>query len=435
MIRLIFKFLILTLLISCTDKSIIISENRKKVFIDIDELKINEDVSSEIFDLGSEIPNNSFTHNGYNSSHSGGHLLGPKNKLVKVWSKDIGVGTSKNNIIMPNLIAKGSVIYTMDTQNRVLALNIEDGSKLWESNVGDRKNSYSASPGGLAIKDNELYVQLGGLKIFSLNALTGSELWEASFDFPIVSGPVVNSKGVFVTLIDGTLVHLDRNNGKLQWEDKVENEKKEVVGTGSVALNSSVVVSPRLGGDITILNISDGSFLFEDNLALLSPKSAIEQISSINAHPSIVENNVYAVAQNGRLISFDLVNGFLNWELEISSSQMPWIAGDSLFIITDDAKLLCIRREDGEIRWITKLPYLVEENLLRFQKFIVHFGPIVASEKIYLVSSDNRLRVFDARNGKLIDEKRFSKSFTTPPIIINSVLFLINDNAKLYAFK
>ena len=96
---------------------------------------------------------------------------------------------------------------------------------------------------------------------------------------------------------------------------------------------------------------------------------------------------------------------------------------------------MCIRRKDGEIRWITKLPYLVEENLLRFQKFIVHFGPILASEKIYLVSSDNRLRVFDAKNGELIDEKKFAKSFSTPPILINSILFLINDNAKLYAFK
>ncbi len=435
MIKLIFKFLILTLLISCSDKSIIISENRKEIFIDIDELKINEDAASEIFNFGSETSNNSFTHNGYNSSHSGGHFLGPKNKLVKVWSKDIGHGTNKNNIVMPNLIAKESIIYTMDTQNRVLALNIKDGSQLWENNVGDRENSYSASPGGLAIIDDKLYVQFGGLKIVSLNAFTGTELWEKSFEFPIISGPVVNSKGVFVTLIDGTIMHLDRINGKLLWEDKVENEKREVVGTGSVALNSSVVVSPRLGGDITVLDIIDGSFLFEDNLALLSPKSAIEQISSINAHPSIVENNVYAVAQNGRLISFDLLNGFLNWELEISSSQMPWIAGDSLFIITDDAKLLCIRRKDGEIRWITKLPYLVEENLLRFQKFIVHFGPILASEKIYLVSSDNRLRVFDAKNGELIDEKKFAKGFSTPPIIINSILFLINDNAKLYAFK
>ena len=70
-----------------------------------------------------------------------------------------------------------------------------------------------------------------------------------------------------------------------------------------------------------------------------------------------------------------------------------------------------------------------------FQKYIVHFGPIVASNKIYLVSSDNRLRVFNALNGELMDEKKFSKSFTTPPIISDSILFIISDSAKLYAFK
>ena len=435
MIKLILNFFILLLLISCSDKSVIISENRQKVFLDIGEMKITEDAATETFDLGAEISNKGFTHFGYNSSHSGDHLLGPKNKLVKIWSKDIGKGTNKNNLIMPNLIAQDTVIYVMDTRSRIMALNLIDGSTIWENHLGDKNNSYSASPGGLALIDDILYVQLGGLEVISLNALTGSELWKETFDFPIISGPVANSDGVFVTLIDGTLIHLESRNGEFIWQNKVENEIQEVMGTGALALNNNVVVAPRLGGDFTVLDIFDGSFLLEDNLALLSPKSAIEQISSINAHPSIVENNIYAVAQNGRFISYNLLNGSLNWELEISSSQMPWVAGDSLFIISDDANLICIRRQDGAIRWITKLPYLVEENLLRFQKFIVHFGPIIASEKVYIVSSDNRLRILDAKNGSLIDEKKFSNSFSTPPIIINSTLFLINDDAKLYAFK
>ena len=128
-----------------------------------------------------------------------------------------------------------------------------------------------------------------------------------------------------------------------------------------------------------------------------------EQISSIKANPSIYENNFYAVAQNGRLVSYNLVNGGLNWEHEISASEMMWIAGDSLFLISENGNLICIRIEDGSIRWITKLPHKIEENLVRFQKFIVHYGPIVASEKIYLVSSDKKLRIYNSKNGKLID--------------------------------
>ena len=74
---------------------------------------------------------------------------------------------------------------------------------------------------------------------------------------------------------------------------------------------------------------------------------------------------------------------------------MMWIAGDSLFLISENGNLISIKIEDGSIRWITNLPYKIEENLVRFQKFIVHYGPIVASERVYLVSSDNKLRIYN----------------------------------------
>ena len=119
----------------------------------------------------------------------------------------------------------------------------------------------------------------------------------------------------------------------------------------------------------------------------------------------------------------------MNWELIISGSQMPWISGDSLFVISDDANLFCIRKEDGAIRWSVKLPYKIA------QKFIPHFGPIVASEKVYIVSGDKMLRIYNSLNGDLIEEIKFNASFSTQPIILNSTLYLISDNAKIYAYK
>ena len=32
-------------------------------------------------------------------------------------------------------------------------------------------------------------------------------------------------------------------------------------------------------------------------------------------------------------------------------------------------------------------------------------------------------------------EKNFSNSFSTPPILINSTLYILDDNAKLFAFE
>ena len=59
---------------------------------------------------------------------------------------------------------------------------------------------------------------------------------------------------------------------------------------------------------------------------------------------------------------------------------------------------------------------------MRYQKFIPHFGPVVGSNKVYVAGSDKKLRVFNYKDGKLIEEKKFSNSFSTPPILINSTL-------------
>ena len=168
---------------------------------------------------------------------------------------------------------------------------------------------------------------------------------------------------------------------------------------------------------------------------MLAPKTAIEQLSTIKAEPSISEGKIFVVAQNGRLASYDLNNSKMVWEQSISGSQVIWIAGSSIFAISDKAELICLRKVDGSIRWITKLPSKIDQNLMRYQKFIPHFGPVVASNKVYVAGSDKKLRVFNYKDGKLIEEKNFSNSFSTPPILINSILYILDDNAKLFAFE
>ena len=115
--------------------------------------------------------------------------------------------------------------------------------------------------------------------------------------------------------------------------------------------------------------------MWEDNLALLAPKTAIEQLSTIKETFNF-SRNIFVVAQNGRLAAYDLNNSKMVWEQSISGSQVIWIAGSSIFAISDKAELICLRKVDGSIRWITKLPSKIDQNLIRYQKFIPHFGPV-----------------------------------------------------------
>ena len=51
------NLLILLVLCSCSDKSVIISENRYNVFQEIEKIKIDENTKPESIILGSEISN------------------------------------------------------------------------------------------------------------------------------------------------------------------------------------------------------------------------------------------------------------------------------------------------------------------------------------------------------------------------------------------
>ena len=105
----------------------------------------------------------------------------------------------------------------------------------------------------LSSGNNNLYAHLGGLNLVALNSLTGEMLWEKNFNVPIISGPTSNSKGVFITLIDGTLKFLYEENGELIWERKVISNIDDVSAFMTGGSFSSIIVI------VTHVQVSTGS--------------------------------------------------------------------------------------------------------------------------------------------------------------------------------
>ena len=68
-----------------------------------------------------------------------------------------------------------------------------------------------------------------------------------------------------------------------------------------------------------------------------------------------------ALGQGGRMVAMDLGTGNRLWEQYIAGIATPWLSGEWLFVVTDDARLLCIARGTGKIRWISQLPHYRNE--------------------------------------------------------------------------
>ena len=428
------RYLIFLILMGCSNPSVVIVGDRVSVFTDFETIKVNEKANLEGPFLGESFKNSHYTHPGKNEKHSGGHLEGPSSEMEKLWTLDIGRGVTKTILSMSEIVGSENKIAALDTDSVVTVVDKNEGNVIWKKKVGDRLNSYASISGGLVIYKNFLFIQTGDLDLSSYNLENGEEIWRKSFILPIIGGPTASNSGVAITLIDGSIHFLNIGDGSTLWETIGRIEQDGIIGSASPSISDDLIIVPGSGGDLSILNANDGSFLWGDNLASLTPKTALEEIADIRAHPVISGDNIFAISQSGRLVTYSKEFNSMLWELKVSGVSMPWIAGDSLFLITDKPELICIRIKDGEIRWISNLPG-IKKGLMKSDKFITHYGPVVASKKVYVSGGDGFLRVFDSINGDLLNEFKTSSKFSTSPIIMDKAIYILTDDAKLTAYK
>src|SRR3546814_4865900 len=89
------------------------------------------------------------------------------------------------------------------------------------------------------------------------------------------------------------------------------------------------------------------------------------------------------------MAAVELATGQRVWEVNIAGISTPWAAGDWVYVVTSDARLLCLSRGTGKIRWATQLPAYKNEK--KRKNPIRWSGPVLASEGLFLVSTQGQM--------------------------------------------
>jgi outer membrane protein assembly factor BamB len=108
-------------------------------------------------------------------------------------------------------------------------------------------------------------------------------------------------------------------------------------------------------GELTAYRYENGRVLWQDALSRTSISTTVSTISDIDANPVIDNGRVYAVGQGGRMVALELNSGQRIWEINVAGISTPWVVGDWVYVVTDQAQLLAIARATGKVKWITQL--------------------------------------------------------------------------------
>ena len=175
--------------------------------------------------------------------------------------------------------------------------------------------------------------------------------------------------------------------------------------------------------------------LWTDSVASLLPRTAIQNLGDVRAHPVHDGGLIFVISQSGRLVAFSARNGLPVWERAIAGLEMPWLAGETLFVLSLDGRLYAIRRDDGLIRWVTELDGAVPLDVVAPEVPPRYFGPLVAGDRVYIVSGGGNVQAFDPNTGEAVESYATGKTVSTAPQIAGGRMFILSSDGTLTAIE
>lgn len=425
----------LFMLAACVDKEVRLSGDREDVLFGLRSLTIDEQAAAELSGLGKAVVNTSFGHSGVNSAHDGGHLSLDL-PLKRLWKTKIE-NTNSDIVMLANPVVVNSKVFALGADALLSIFDLETGKVLAIEQIDDpQAGLFPGVAGGLAANEKILVAHAGRKMLTAIDSITNQVLWSVEHSEPLAGGPtLIGKEGVIVTDIDGSTLAFRLNDGALVWQVSGVPADTVVLGSGSPAVREGTVIIAGIGGEVSANAVADGRLIWADSLATLAPRTPLEELGDILADPVHNGHAVYVVSQSGILGAFDPLTGIQLWEKPISSLQMPWVAGESLFVLTTSSHLVALRKSDGAVRWYTGLPGSAELGAISATDVTRYFGPIVAAGKVHVLATSGRLYSLNADTGVIIDQKSLSGAVNVAPIIAQNTLIVLTRSGRLMAWR
>ena len=425
----------LVALAACADREVRLSGDREDVLSNLRTLAVDEQASAELAGLGNAVINTAFGHPGVSSAHEGGHLSLdlPLKRLWKNRIKD----TESDVVMLPQPVIINGKVFALGADALMSVFDLETGEVLATKQIDDSQAGlFPGVAGGLAANEKVLVAHAGRKMLTAIDSNNNQVLWSVEHSEPLAGGPtLIGNDGVIVTDIDGSTLVFRLNDGVLVWQTSGLPADTVVLGSGSPAVRGGAAIVAGIGGEVTANATIDGGLIWADSLATLAPRTPLEELGDILANPVHDSDAVYVVSQSGILGAFDPLTGIPLWEQPISSVQMPWVAGKSLFVLTTSSYLVALRKSDGAVRWYTDLPGSAELGAISATDVTRYFGPIVAAGQVHVLSASGRIYSLNADTGILVDKQSLGGTINVDPIIAQNTLITLTRSGRLVAWR
>ena len=376
--------------------------------------------------------NEAWAQPGGNASKSPGHVELSQG-LKRVWTASVKGANPRARLAASPVMSDGR-LYVVDTTARVTAFDANTGAQIW-SNALEVKNDGKSSRygGGVSATATNVFATNGVGDVASLAADTGALVWKKRPAGPLRGAPTLSNGNLYVMTQDNQIYALRQSDGEPQWNEAGPVAASGIFGVGAPAAAQGTVIAGYSSGELAAYRYENGRSLWSDTLSRTAMSTSVSTLTDIDADPVIDRGRVFALGKGGRMASYELVSGQRIWEINIAGISTPVAVGEWVFVMTDEAKLLCVARSSGKVRWISKLQRFKNEKKKKGP--ISWYGPVLAGGRLIVANSHGAVWSISPEEGAATEVFDVKNDVSLAPIVANNTLYILDDSGRISAFR
>lgn len=192
----------------------------------------------------------------------------------------------------------------------------------------------------------------------------------------------------------------------------------------SVLISGDTVYSGFAGGKLVTINLSNGAAGWEAVVARPRGATELERIADITSPPVIDEQQVCAVAYQGRVACFELGTGNQLWAKDVSSNAGLAMDNNYVYVSENRGSISAYDKRDGTSIW--------KQELLNGMKLS---PPLLQGNHIVVGDSQGHVNVIKSESGDVISRSASDDSpIVTRPVSLPNGFTVQTRKGGIFAF-
>jgi outer membrane protein assembly factor BamB len=260
------------------------------------------------------------------------------------WHQSSGAGAEEQYIFLHPLILKEIVV----TSSRDGVLNI---ISLKSGHFEEDIELDAVISAGVAGNEKVWLLATRDAHVIAVDAKSRKERWRTRVPSEVLARPVIYEDTVIVRTIDGKILSLNVDSGKIRWQYQRAIPDLTLRGTSEPVVARGKIFVGLADGRLIAISPDNGEVIWDVALSVPAGRSEVQRLVDIDGDAELYGRVLYAASFQGRVAAIDVDRGQFLWARDFSTHTGVLLDEKVLYSSDEQGNIWALDRLNGATIW------------------------------------------------------------------------------------